>query len=666
MIHRVIAALLVTAGAACAAGATARSKAGPAVLRELSARCTTFGYISDPAPGLRRLLTSPAVKFVLTESALGRWFANRGNAPSPQAMLDSLYQHLFHVPSELAFGATSASLENWARMLELAVLTRFGHAACNEPTEAATIAPQVRAQVTQVLEAFECPELSVWVRFRREREAADLMKRADDLCAPLAARWPGKLERDPKRIAATLEVAKLLDDAAARALLISRELLSGDDDPAAARMVKALRRLTVQVSLSLAGSGLRVQLGAWPAGLPLQSEALGPLWSATRTPIAFARWDLGAFQEGMSRAQSTFERWKGTAIAAHVTRDDHEDYTGHVRRLVARSRSIPARGTARIDDEPALTCTIRQHDAPPADPITGSSVLPFIPPDAGGVEISTDETLAEHFADQLEKFENQLAKQRAQADAKAAQSGARDGGKTQQQEALETLATAYYQGLGEFRRLVLDEAPAYFAPGRAYLLRRAEKKSRVEVAHKGPDGGRLIVDEVRVPEVAMIGRLRPGAKIDELMKRVTTSVQAGPLPSLTADYSGDLKPTVVVEDGHLIVCYSQRLLKDILAARGGTKRWPLPDPVPAGANAYGVYPGELWLQVTRDFCDFLPKSGTIGNLAWTRNRESLWDLTSFLYCASDALRVLDRVEYWSAPVKGDRATTYRLLSRPPR
>jgi len=331
-----------------------------------------------------------------------------------------------------------------------------------------------------------------------------------------------------------------------------------------------------------------------------------------------------------------------------------------MRRMVVRVQGFTARGSARFDDQPDLAGTLRFHDAHAAPPLAGSELLRFVPADVAVVDLRTDESLAEWAIVQLTDFENRLANQRIQAHAHAGGAGL-----VPQEQQLEQLAHDYYEKLAPFRKLVLEASPAYFEPGRALLVRAGGQESQLEVSRGGKDATHLRIDGFRAPEIAVVARLRGGAKVAQLGGDMDRSLQDPKGDNAELRATGDLALVHAVEGPYLVVATSRRLLADVLAAHAGTKpAFRLPAEAPAAAGGYGLTSGDVLVQAMKDLAAV---PGHIsGDGLFVKDLATWKSASTFIEALADACRAMDRHEWWTAPAGADEATAHRLILRTPR
>lgn len=676
---------LLAAGRCDAARGGPAGGAGPAFFRQLSSRCTTFLLITDPAPALRRALVSPAMKHILVESKLAKLAKSGKPLPAPSQLVESLYQNLFRIPAELAIGTTPEGMENAARLFRIGTLIALVKAARTAGADGAKKIPTLLARIDGEMKKVELPEVCVWVRMRRTAEASAFLSGSAQVAQQVASRFGAQVDAGADSVKLTWSPAALFDEDAAARFLQAVGVVAAPAEPEAARLGATLRAIRLEVRAERKDDAVRVLFGAWRAeGLPLMSEKLGPLWESGPAPYAFARWDVSGFRDGLAKLDALVEELGDASITKALDAVDTEDGVADLRRMARRVADMPQRGTARLEAEPHLQVVMRQEIARPPAPLAGSGIARFVPAASEAFSATTDESIARSWEEGIAKFEDRLETQRLKADLR---------GKKEHSRIIEGFADWYYKEMGPSRKVVLETAPAYFDKELTVVARPATATSRIAVERRAPGApGTLELAELPLPQAAIVGKLKPGAKVEEFFVgvqaaftgrpkdqvKLTTAdaglgtpawmVTAATLEKLPGGLSvkpgGDLVLHAVVVDGYLIFSSSVALTRDLISARAKGPSMTPPAGLGDGVSAYGRVTARMLRAMFDDIARWAGGKNvkSSGALASEKLDAELSGVQRGFETVADLVAPFDRLEWWTALAGDELATVFRLVS----
>jgi hypothetical protein len=669
-----------------ARGAPQLTAAGPAFFRQISARCTSFGLLTDPAPALRRLLVSPAMKHVLVESKLAKLVAATGKPfPSPSKMVDGLYQHLFRIPAELALGTTPEGLESIARLFRCGVLVALSKAARAAGAEGAKDLATIQDKLAGELARVQLPEICVWIRLRRPAEAKSFLETATRGAQQLASRFGMEVEPGPDSVKLSLAVGAVYAEEQAASVLAALGVLQMAAEPAAEKLVRPLRAIRLEARVERKDETVRILLGTWKAdGLPILSQKMGPLWTEGQAPYAFARWDISALREGLTRIDALGEEFGDGPVGRELAKMDNEDALGGLRRLARRVADTPTRGSARVEADPHLQFVMRQEIPRPPARLATAGIARFVPLDNEGFSASTEESVPQGWEAGLARFEDRLERERIKSEL---------SGKSVRHAVAEAFASWWYTDMGALRKVILDSADAYFDREVAFVSRPATATSELTFDRRGELAGKIEVNSLPVPQAASIGKIRSGARISDLIEAFakalaggdkskpkivsadlglgapTWALAPGALETLPGNrglkLAGDLVPHAVEVEGYLIMSTSVSLSRDLIATRKGGKSLAAPAELGESVSSYGVFTAKMVRAVLTSVAQWAAAGGLRVRATGSFAHETLSaDLTAFgrgVEAFEDALTPFDRVEWWCNLAGDEAAMVVRLL-----
>ena len=396
-----------------------------AALEQVGADHTNILVMGDPLPPVRALLRDDRVRGLFRDGALMQLMfeeaVERGEldeVPDPDAWLATMEANADYVPESVVVAVPDELLERMARSMELylevaALTPGEGGRAIDEkgqPIEDPEAA-QSQLMVKEML-AMRDPRGVVVVRLRREQDAAQAQSMVQMLLL-MSGQNPEVLE-DGSGMRFVLRVgdARELMDAAAEGGGGEMGDQEGIDEGVGGALeaagVKA-EEVLVQGSVRSVGSLLIFRLGPeLKEDSPrLTMAKLPEPFDARRTPLAFARWNLGPVLDAMARYEQDRAMWERRLEAANP--DGGEEMATMISLAVdlygQQLKSMGRRGSLAMWLDEGLDWRLVREGLPEAAALNDASVVRAIPAEVGGVVMTGEQSLGETIHESLAYYD---------------------------------------------------------------------------------------------------------------------------------------------------------------------------------------------------------------------------------------------------------------------
>ncbi len=533
---RATTALLMALAIACPATAQDRSQQ-PTFPAHFPADVDVVGYIPDLLPLMNAAISSPHMQWLLTETQLGR-----DSGMTPGNLRIAVAGVSWYVPSEIAFATSDEALAEMLEISRAGLLIGLASGAVTTGDEEALA--KLHEQLKTSLRKFRMRGLDLWVNFRNPATVNSVFP---EIITVIQALNGDGFVVDTSETHATISVR--LGDLIEADLLESflAELGAAPaEHPNLKEFGRILAKLQLVVSVSRTDTGLKIHVGP-PQEItePLDMSSKR-LWEPTDALLFYSTWRSAEVIRLFAETNAIWESWKDTPVGAAARHSDEEDLLGDlttINRYMAGSSTEGALRLTTTDD--GLRLDSESVVPAAATPLMKTRLLQYLPGDVESYTVDSTRSIADHFAERLDDFENRLANNDLQYGI---------AGRTTQQEMTEALSRFYYGRLKDFRQLVKHDSYEIFT-GPVSVLFSSGPPTDLDVQFE-LEGQPQRLQAVGIPSLqyAVLGRMadpvRGSTFIEDAWRSFLTGV-LGDAPNQltqTLDLGDGLKAAVLTSD----------------------------------------------------------------------------------------------------------------------
>ena len=378
-------------------------------MEQVSASQTVVFRMGDPLPHVERVLSSPSLRGVITQGAVGAVEPGDGQADvaldsaDPLSWLAAVLENDRYVPVEVVMAASPQTLGSYTAMLRGLTAAGLAHVGLHDADgnllpsgHAEEISKEdlneLHRELAEVVAGLGQVQTTVVVTLRDEADAQMALMYAG-MIGPMVATTDGveaAFEADAMRF--RVQVGEAVPRPMIEQLILQAELARSIEG-GAADVVEAVAGLEMEVSLERRGRTLVLHVGDAAGerrGAALTAEALGPLYDADQPPLMFYHYDLRPLRSEVDRLSTMWDRWDDTPLGERALERGGELMVTATRLYAAY---LDHRGTggsmSMTMDDAAMRLMSLVEGVEEVTPLAQTKLARSIPDDAEAVLLDT-------------------------------------------------------------------------------------------------------------------------------------------------------------------------------------------------------------------------------------------------------------------------------------